>query len=85
MLPLTENLDNAEVTVLKEMIADYKKNNRKEKLALEELQMALRFVGIDSSTLMAQYWNSKKNGLIPELEIKPLFSSGKKPLFFESP
>jgi len=83
--PLVENLDRTEVTVLKEMIADYKKNNDKEKLALQELQMALRFVGIDSSTLMAQYWNSKRNGLIPELEIKPLFSAGKKPLLFETP
>ena len=83
--PLIENLDNAEVTVLKEMIEDYKQNNGKEKRALQELQSALRFVGIDSNTLMTQYWNSKRNGSIPDLAIKSQLSLGKKTLFYDAP
>jgi len=82
---LADNLDNSEVRILKEMIADYKQNFDKEKLALQELQLALRYVGIDCRTLMEQYWNGKRNGIIPAMEIKHQIPDNQGPIFYDVP
>ena len=83
--PLMKNLDKSEFEILKEMIADYKQNSGKEKQALKELQLALRFVGIDSQTLMKQYWNSKKNGLIPTMDFRPAITGNKRQFIYDTP